>query len=106
MTKEQFIDDLFDRMTIVVDRNRYGYIFFKIEDNLYMRYDSINGYLWCDWRTIWLVLSSKYGCNNLGIKSLIKGKVLEHFKLNTTATDAVDMRWNAMVLEHFKLNTT
>lgn len=37
MTKEQYLDNQFDKMTISVDRNQYGrYICFKIVDNIYI----------------------------------------------------------------------
>lgn len=40
MTKEQFIDDLFNRTIVVVDRNRNSNsIFFKMDKKIYIIYD-------------------------------------------------------------------
>lgn len=104
MTKEQYLDDIFSKTTIIADRNYYysSSIYFKTGDRIYMRYDTKNGNLWCEYINIWSVLLHKYLCSNLEISELIRGMVEQHFKLNVvTPFDSMPMT-HTLAEQHYK----
>lgn len=108
MTGEEYLDDLFSRSTIIIDRNRYKYLLFKIGDSIYMDYNINGGIsdgdLYCDYDNILFKLTIQVNDFKATV-NLIKHKVEEHFKINVSSVQFSDTRHKVdSVISHLRLN--
>lgn len=101
MFDDTFLDNLFSKMTIVIDRDQYKHtVFFLCNGIVHMGYNLKNENLWYGDK-IWSFLVVKNEYDNIKTKALIKHKMEQYFRLKVRNLNHAVKGFDFYVGNHF-----
>ena len=82
------------------------YIFHMKDGKCILQHNKKNGYVYVSYREIWKFFESYFSMSNQQNKDITKIWVDEHYKMNVTTINSLEVITGYVVEEHYQMNVT